>query len=194
MSLELRHAGDKYLYETALRPKGVVSWLRSGEVRETTTVALPGGDLLPLDYLSVDTIARPHRRANYEFDLTGGRVTGEYKQQAVDKPLRSGGHNRISAHVAIMHALKSGSEVSGFPVFDRARWRDFELESIPGQFTETPFGDFETVEIRYASTDKDKSWSLYCAPALNYAPVVIEFREGGKTKSRAQLTDYRVIE
>ena len=79
-------------------------------------------------------------------------------------------------------------------MFDRARWRDFELEIIPDQFARTPYGDFDTVEIRYASTDKDKSWSLHCAPDLNFAPVMIVFREDGKTKSRAELTGYRMGE
>lgn len=190
MTLELRHLEDSYWYETSLRPKGVASWLRRGEIRETTTMALSDAGPRPLDYLNRDTVARPHRLASYMFDLESGRVTGEYKERAVDEPMRAGGHNRISAHVAIMHALKSGEEISAFSVFDRARWRDFELEIIPDQFAETPYGDFETVEIRYASTDKDKSWSLHCAPDLNYAPVMIVFRENGKTKSRAQLTDF----
>ena len=190
MTLELRHLeNDSYWYETSLRPKGVASWLRRGEIRETTTLTLSGAGPFPLDYLNRDTIARPNRLARYEFDADGGRVTGEYKQRAVDAPMRSGGHNRISAHVAIMHALKSGEDIAGFAVFDRARWRDFELEIIPDQFAKTPYGKFETVEIRYASTDKDKSWSLHCAPDLDYAPVMIVFREGGKTRSRAQLTN-----
>lgn len=191
MTLELRQIDGDYWYQTALRPKGVIGWLRRGEIQETTTIAITDGSLRPLDYVSVDTIARPHRHANYNFDAINGRVSGEYKQQAVDEPMRAGGQNRISAHVAIMHALQSGTPISSFEVFDRARWRDFEIEVIPDQFAETPFGDFETIEIRYASTNKDRNWSLYCAPALNYAPVLIVFREDGKTKSRAQLTDFR---
>ena len=195
MTLELRHLEDgSYWYETSLRPKGVASWLRRGEIRETTTLALSSDGPLPLDYLNRDTIARPHRLAHYEFDADSDRVTGEYKELTVDEPMRSGGHNRISAHVAIMHALKSGQDIAAFAVFDRARWRDFGLEIIPDQLARTPYGKFETVEIRYASTDKDKSWSLHCAPDLNYAPVMIVFRENGKTKSRAQLTDYRMGE
>ncbi len=192
MTLELRHIDENYWYETSLRPKGVASWLRRGEIRETTNLAVADSGPQPLDYVNVDTIARPHRRANYAFDAASGRVTGEYKQREVDEELRAGGHNRISAHVAIMHALRSGQDIAGFSVFDRARWRDFELEIIPDQSVKTPYGTFETVEIRYASTEKDRSWSLHCAPDLNFAPVLIVFREGGKTKSRAQLTDYRM--
>lgn len=194
MTLELRHLEGSYWYETSLRPKGVASWLRRGEIRETTTLAVDHNGLQPTDYVNVDTIARPHRRASYAFDAATGRVSGEYKELEIDEPLRAGGHNRISAHVAIMHTLLTGEEIQDFAVFDRARWRDFELEIFPDQHAATPYGDYETVEIRYASTDKDKSWSLHCAPALNYAPVMIVFREGGKTKSRAQLTDYRMGE
>lgn len=190
MTLELKPLDSGYVYETSLRPRGVVSWLRRGEIRETTTLRTVVGRVRPLDYVSVDTIARPHRRTSYVFDQPVGRVTGEYKSQAVDVPMRSGGHNRISAHVAIMHALQSGAEQTGFAVFDRGRWKDFEIEVIRDQFAKTPFGEFETVEIRYSSENSEKSWSLHCAPKLNFAPVSIIFREDGKVKSRAVLTAY----
>jgi len=146
----------------------------------------------PVDYTNNDSIARPNRYAGYVFDESGGRVTGEYKGRVIDEELRSGGHNRISAQVAIIHALQSDREISGISVFDRARWRDFVFEIIPGQTVKTPSGEFETVEVSYASTDKDKSYSLHCASALQYLPVMIEFREDGKTKSRAELTSYRI--
>ena len=194
MTLELRRAGEGFEYETSLRPKGLAGLLRKGEIREITTLQTTGGRVRPLDYLSVDTVARPHRRASYTFDNDSGRVTGEYKNREVDEVLRQDGHNRISAHVAIMNALHADTDIAAFSVFDRARWRDFELEAIPDQFVETPFGNFDAVEIRYASADKDKSWSLFCAPELGYVPVMIVFREDGKTKSRARLTDYRMAE
>lgn len=190
MSLDLSQADGGYYYETSLRPRGIANWLRRGEIRETTTIRLSGGDLQPVDYLNIDTISRPHRRAGYEFDDETRRVTGEYKTKAVDAPWRQGGQNRISVHVAIMHALQDGRGITRLPVFDRGRWRDFEFEINRGQYAETPYGDFETLEIRYTSSDKDKSWSMHCAPDLNYVPVKIVFREDGKIRSRALLIDY----
>lgn len=192
MTLDLERRDEGYSYQTSLRPRGFASWLRRGEIRETTSLVSQDGLVRPLDYTSVDTIARPNRHANYFFDQPPGHVTGEYKSQSVDVPMRAGGHNRISVQVAVMRALQSNIELSEFPVFDRGRWRDFGFEIIPDQFAETPSGDFETVEVRYASADKNKSWSLHCATALNYLPVMILFREDSKTKSRAVLTEYRI--
>ena len=194
MTLELRRHGDDYVYETSLQPSGFVSWLRRGEIRERTTLRVLGGAVQPLDYTNNDTIARPPRFAGYVFGEDVGRVTGEYKSRAVDEAMRPGGQNRISAQVAIFHALQTEKEISGLAVFDRARWRDFEFEFLPGQVVQTPAGKFDTVEVRYASADKEKSWSLYCAYDLGYLPVLIEFREDGKTKSRAELSKYRLDE
>lgn len=56
---------------------------------------------------------------------------------------------------------------------------------------EAPASLFDTVEVRYASADNKKSWSLHCAASLNFLPVMIVFREEDKVKSRAELTDYR---
>ena len=170
----------------------MVSWFRNGRIVERTALEIANGTARPLDYVSTDTIARPTRNTSYIFDQVTGRVTGEYKTQVIDQPMRPGGHNRISGQVGIMLALKSGSEISRFPIFDRGRWKDYEFEIAGEQDVDTPSGRFSTVEIRYASLEDEKSWSLYCAPSLNYMPVMIVYREEGKTKSRAELTEYRI--
>ena len=192
MTLELEQGEGGYVYRTSLRPRGFVSWFRRGEIRETTEMETDGGRIRPLDYQSNDTIAKPARLARYEFDRTNGRVTGEYKQRAIDEPMQADGQNRISAQVAIMHALQSGIELTEVPVFDRGRWRTFRFEVVADQVAKTPVGDFETIEVRYTSGKGEKSWSLHCATSLSYLPVMIVFREDGKTKSRAVLTEFRV--
>jgi hypothetical protein len=192
MTLELERGDSGHVYRTSLRPRGVASWLRRGEIRETTELAMMDGQFRPLNYESNDTIANPARWARYEFDYAHGRVTGEYKQRAVNEPMRSGGHNRISAQVGIMLALQSKTALSEYWIFDRARWRAFHFEVIPEQRVKTPAGDFDTVEVRYGRADDSKSWSLHCAPQLNYLPVMIVFRDDGKIKSRAVLTDYSI--
>lgn len=194
MTLELRQNDDStYIYDTSLTPRGIVSVFRRGSIMETTTLRIEDGNIKPVEYHSTDTIAHPTRTTVYRFDDPPGRVTGVYKERAIDEPMRANGHNRISAHVAVMFAMNTGAAMTEIPVFDRARWRDFEFEVIPGQSVKTKLGEFETVEIRYSSEDKDKSWSLYCAQALDYAPVMIVYLEDGDVKSKAQLVEYEPL-
>lgn len=194
MTLELRRTDNGgYIYETSLTPRGIVTIFKRGSIVETTTLEIEDDVLLPVDYRSVDTIADPTRNTVYLFDTPPGRVTGVYKGNAVDEPLRPNGHNRISAHVAVMLAMNKGTSMNAIAVFDRARWRDFEFEVLPGRVVSTPLGDFESVEIRYSSDSKDKSWSLHCAEALDYAPVMIVFREDDDIKSTARLVEYEAL-
>jgi hypothetical protein len=195
MTLELRRTGDaEYVYETSLSPRGFVTLFRRGSIVETTSLRIEDGRLVPVDYRSTDTIAHPTRNTVYRFDDPPGRVTGVYKQNTVDEPMRPDGQNRISAHVAVMLAMNAGADMTAISVFDRARWRDFEFEVFPGQAVDTKLGEFDTAEIRYASEDKDKSWSLYCAQALDYAPVMIVYREDGDVKSKAQLIEFESLD
>ena len=195
MTLDLRRNGDSgYIYETSLSPRGIVTMFRRGSIVETTSLEIEDGKLRPIDYRSTDTIADPTRNTEYLFDTPPGRVTGVYKERTVDEPMQPNGHNRISAHVAVMLAMNSGASMTGIPVFDRARWRDFEFEVFPDQTIKTKLGEFETVEIRYSSTKKNKSWSLHCAEALDYAPVMIVFREDDDVKSKAQLITYQSLD
>lgn len=191
MTLELRRDGDDgFVYDTMLRPRGFVTIFRKGAIKESSSLAVTEGQLRPLVYRSHDTIARPHRDTEYRFDEASGRVTGTYKTLTVDEEMRPGGHNRISVQVAVMEALNEGRELTKFPVFDRSRWREFEFEVIADQKASVPYGEFDTVEIRYSSSKKEKSWSLHCAQALGYVPVMIVFREDGKVKSRAELVSF----
>lgn len=191
MTLELRQEDETgYIYETSLTPRGIVKMFRSGSIVETTALQIEDGVLRPLDYRSTDTIADPTRKTVYQFDTPPGRVTGIYKERDVDEPMRPNGHNRISAHVAVMLAMNTGASMAAISVFDRARWRDFEFEVIPGKTVKTPLGSYETVEIRYSSDNKNKSWSLHCAEALDFAPVMIVYREDDDIKSKASLIDY----
>ena len=194
MTLELRQEDHSaYVYETSLTPRGLVSMFRRGSIVETTSLRIEDGKLVPVDYRSTDTIASPTRNTVYRFDTPAGRVTGVYKERSVDETMRPNGHNRISAHVAVMLAMNTGSSMNGISVFDRARWRDFEFEFLPSQVVNTELGEFETVEIRYSSAKKNKSWSLHCAEALDYAPVMIIYREDEDIKSKAQLIAYRPL-
>ena len=195
MTLELLQDGaSDYMYETSLAPRGIVTVFRRGSIIETTSLRIEDGELRPLVYRSTDTIANPTRHVVYRFDDPPGRVTGEYKERDVDEPMRPNGHNRISAHVEVMLAMNMGADMSGIPVFDRARWRDFNFEVLPGQLVKTKLGDFETTEVRYSSSKKNKSSSLYCAEVLGFAPVMIIYREDGDIKLKAQLVEYESLD
>ena len=194
MTLELRQEDDTgYIYETSLTPRGIVKLFRSGSIVETTSLQIEDGILTPLDYRSMDTIADPTRKTEYLFDTPPGRVTGVYKEREVDEPMRPNGHNRISAHVAVMLAMNTGASMTAISVFDRARWRDFEFEVLPGKTVKTPLGNYETVEIRYSSDKRNKSWSLHCAEALDFAPVMIVYREDDDIKSKSLLIEYESL-
>jgi hypothetical protein len=92
-----------------------------------------------------------------------------------------------------MLAMNTGASMAAISVFDRARWRDFEFEVFPGETVKTPLGNYETVEIRYSSDNKNKSWSLHCAEALDFAPVMIVYSEDDDIKSKAVLIEYESL-
>ena len=190
MVLRLSRHGNSYVYETSLRPKGLVSLFVRGAIHETTNLIEDGDTIRPVEYARTDTIADPVRTAHYSFH--DDRVAGMYKGQQIELPMQPGGHNRISVHIAVMHALRRGTEVKGFAVFDRSRWKEYRFEVIPDKVVRTTSGRFDTVEVRYTSPGDEKGTSLYFAPSLEFLPVMIVYSENGKEKSRAQLSDYRI--
>ncbi|HLU04913.1 MAG TPA: DUF3108 domain-containing protein [Woeseiaceae bacterium] len=190
MVLRLSRHGNGYTYETSLKPKGLASLFARGTIHETTNLVDDGVTVRPVDYTSIDRIANPVRTTRYFF--YDERVAGEYKGRQIELPMRTGGHNRISVHVALMIALRRGIAIGGFPIFDRAQWKEYRFQVIPEQVVKTASGEFETIEVRYTSSDGDKGSSLYFAPSLSYLPVMVAYREEGSVKSHAQLASYRI--
>jgi hypothetical protein len=190
MMLRLSRHEDSYVYEASLQPKGLISIFARGAIHETTHLIEDGDTVRPLEYKRTDTIADPDRTARYYFHED--HITGTYKGQQIELPMQPGGQNRISVHIALMQSLRRGTEVETFAVFDRSRWKDYRFDVIPGQTVKTTSGRFDTIEVRYSSPGDEKSSSLYFAPSLEFLPVMIVYREDGKAKSRAQLTDYRI--
>ena len=172
MMLALQHSDSGYLYETSLHPAGLVAWFKRGAITERTTLITDGGTIRPIDYYSRDTIANPERNTSYRFDYANSRITGQYKTQKINVPIRAGGQNRISVQIAIMLALQSDADITQYAVFDRGRWKDYQFEVNRGRSAKTKAGSFDTVEVRYSSLDKDRSWSIHFAADLANLPVV----------------------
>jgi hypothetical protein len=117
-------------------------------------------------------------------------VTGEYKTQRVDEPMLADGQNRISVQIAVMAALRDGLRPREYAVFDRGRWKTFEFEVVPDREVDLAGEKVPAVEVRYSAASSDREWSLFFAPALDYLPVMLVFRDGGKIRSRATLATY----
>ena len=190
MVLRLSRYGNGYTYEASLEPKGLASLFARGMIYETTNLIDDGVTVRPVDYTSIDRIADPVRTTRYFF--SDERVAGNYKGRQIELPMRAGGHNRISVHVALMIALRRGVDINGFPIFDRAQWKEYRFQVVPHQIVKTASGKFDTIEVRYTSSDGRKGSSLYFAPSLSYLPVMVAYREGDNVKSHAQLAEYKI--
>ena len=188
--MELRRVGDDLLYTTSLRPAGLAGVFRRGSIDERTEVVIDAGAVKPIDYTADDTLARPTRFTRYAFDEAAGRVLGRYKDKDVDLELKPYWQNRISAQLAAIIALRHGAPIPDYWVFDRGRWKRYRFEVLREQVVKAGKSTYDAVEVRYASEDKDRSWSMYCAPKLDYVPVLLTHSEGGKRKSRAELVSF----
>jgi len=80
--------------------------------------------------------------------------------------------------LALMRDLTEGKRSMQYTVADGGRLKVYDLREIGTETLETALGTLETVKIRRLRHQDDREAILWCAPALGFLPVKLEYRDG----------------
>ena len=67
---------------------------------------------------------------------------------------------------------------------------NYVLFDVDKKTVQTKAGQFDVVGIEHQKEGSSRKTTLWCAPELDYLPVIIEQHRKGKLKFRASLTNY----
>jgi hypothetical protein len=90
-----------------------------------------------------------------------------------------------------MHDLLNGQHSDSYVLFDVEKMRVATIREAGNKNVKTPAGRYDVVGIQHQKEGSSRVTTLWCAPELDYLPVVIEQHRKGKLKFRATLTRYK---
>jgi len=169
----------QWLYETRAFPSMLARVAVSPQARERGIMQVTADGVRPLSFDFNDGSEGSQKDVRFTFDWAAGRVRGEAQGVPFDLAVNPGTQDTASVQAAMMVALLSGREPTGFRILTGSKLRDYRYWPEGKATVVTPYGQLETVvwaNQRSGSTRLTKVWH---APALGYVAVqAVQYRKG----------------
>lgn len=189
LNTELKVTDEGYVATHVVKPTGLSRVVTGGEMFVTSTFAPVEDGVRPIRYRAIDTI-RDEPEANIEFDWSAGIATGTVGSVPVEFELDGPSHDAVSIQYELMYDLLNQQPSPSYALFDVEKMRVANIREVGRSTVKTGAGKYEVVGIQHQKEGSSRIVTMWCAPELDYLPVVIEQHRKGKLKFRATLSGY----
>lgn len=191
LNTELRATDSGYIATHIIKPTGLAR-LRGGRMHVSSEFATAADGVRPVSFHEIDTI-RKEPEARIRFDWSTNQASGTVGADEVLLQLDGISHDNVSIQYELMHDLLNGEPDETYVLFDVDKMRIANVRNIGTRTIKTKAGNYEAVGIQHQKEGSSRVTTLWCAPHLDYLPVVIEQHRKGKLNFRATLTRYTAI-
>jgi hypothetical protein len=186
----LESTDQGYLATHVISPSGLAKLVTSGTIEESSGFSSEANGVLPLHYISSDTVSKEKTRANLVFDWPSDTISGTVNEEQVSHALGGLAHDRVSIQYELMHDLLTGSASDTYRMFDIDEMKVLTITNVGTREVRVPAGRFEAVGVRHQAEGSSRITTLWCVAELDYLPVIIEQHRKGKLRLRAVLRKY----
>ena len=190
LTTQLIATDDGYSATHRIAPAGMARMLVGGRIEETSGFQTVPTGVIPVTYVSSDTMSRDKTEADIAFDWSTGAVTGSVNDEPVEDVLEDMAHDRVSIQYELMHDLLNGGLSETYILFDIDRLKTLNVTNIGEREVKVPAGTYLAVGIQHQAEGSSRVTTLWCVEELGYLPVIIEQHRKGKLKMRATLRSY----
>jgi hypothetical protein len=192
LNTELKTTNSGYVATHTIKPTGVSRMITRGTLNVSSTFRDYSDGVQPVTYHAVDTIG-DDPETHISFDWNTNEASGTVGNEDVLLQLDGIAHDSVSIQYELMHDLLNGGPDGKYVLFDVDKMRVANVRNVGTKNLKTKAGEYEAVGIQHQKQGSSRVTTLWCAPDLDYLPVVIEQHRKGKLKFRATLTSYTAI-
>lgn len=180
-------AGGLYRFESTVESTGLVAMLRPLRIEETSQGTWTPEGLRPARYEYLRRSGRKRKQSAIDFDWSGSRAVATVKDKPVDFDLPAGTIDKLSYQLALMQDLAADREGLAYRIADIGKTKDYVLARRTEEEVRAAGQVYATVPVEYARDDGRRT-VLWCAKALGFLPVRIEYKEKDGAITTATLT------
>jgi hypothetical protein len=192
LDTELRRTSEGYTAQHVVRPTGLSRMLTRGTMDVSSTFTSETDGVKPVSYHAIDTIGKDPE-ARIRFDWATNIASGTVGSDEVELQLEGVSHDAVSIQYELMHDLMNGGPSDRYVMFDVDKMRVVNVRNSGRKTVKTDAGSYDVIGIQHQREGSSRVTTLWCAPELDYLPVIIEQHRKGKLNFRATLTEYTPI-
>lgn len=181
--VDFRHQGDRYVYETLIQPRGLLSVARRDRIIERSVLEMGDDRLRNVSYSyrheGRKTNSGRERVTEMEFDWIKGEVTGEHNGREIALKLTPDTVDRSALQLAMMEKVRLGHRSFSLQVVDRRRIVSYDFTVHGPETIRTPMGVLETMVAVRKVEERGLTVRTWFAPSLEYLPVRMEYEDDG---------------
>jgi len=180
-------AASDYRFESVVESTGLVAMLKPLRIEETSVGAWSGDGPRPTRYDYARRSGKKLKQSAIDFDWSGARAVATVNATSVDFDLPAGTVDKLSYQLVLMQDLAAAKATLAYRVADVGKTKDYVLARGPREQVRAGGQVYATVPVEYARDDGRRT-VLWCAEALGYLPVRIEYREKDGEVTTATLS------
>jgi hypothetical protein len=187
---ELEETETGYKATHRVQPTGFVKLFANGAIEETSSFTVTDDGVLPVHYVSHDTLSKNPTHAVVDFDWSKRRMSGAVNDLQVIEELETFVRDRVSIQYQLMLDLLQDGGSGRYVFFDIDKFKTANVRVVGTKQVKVPAGRFEVVGVAHQSENSSRVTTLWCAKELGFLPVIIEQHRKGKLRLRATLRKY----
>ncbi len=194
LNTSLVRTEDGYEANHRIRPTGLARMVSGGTIEEFSSFQNTADGIVPVHYVSSDTLTRDKTQANVGFDWETNTITGTVNEQDVEVVLEEFAHDRVSTQYQLMSDLMNGGVAERYVLYDIDEIKILNVTVIGEREIRVPAGEFTAIGVQHQAEGSSRVTTLWCVEELDYLPVMIEQHRRDELRMRAQLRSYTPIE
>ncbi|MGR8918712.1 MAG: DUF3108 domain-containing protein [Gammaproteobacteria bacterium] len=173
---------DGYLFESVMQTQGLAAMFAGAKVVEVSRGEVVDDGFRPVHY----RYEKQSKRKDYalSFDYAAGTVSRSDGAADWSAPMPPGLLDKLVYQAQMMLDLADDVPTTlDYHVADRGKLKRYAIEVLPGEVVDTALGGFETRRLVREKPGSKRRTVVWCAPALDWMPVKVEYRDkkGGVT-------------
>ena len=182
------------LFKSKTQAKGLFALLKPEVIIETSLWSGSEKLIKPLEYRYTRTGGRKNKHVALDFNWTTGQLYIDDAKRPWSLELENKTLDKLVYQLALMSDLEEKKVTFNYRIADGGKIKHYLITKMNQEVISTPMGKIEAIQLtRERSRPKDRKTTLWCAPALNYIPVMLEHIEKDGTIFTAKLRHLRGI-
>lgn len=193
-SMERRYelnADGGYRFVSRMKTTGVLSLVRSDKITESSSGALRDRHFVP------DTYSYHNSRGDKHFALRFDHARGEVRRSDQEHGWRSAAPpavlDKLVYQMQMMLDLAAQPAALRYDIADKNKLKEYLFDNHGREEVATNVGSYQTVRLERGARDADRRTVVWCAQALNWLPVKVEYREKDGSVTTALLRSFEKL-